>query len=231
MRRILITGTTRGLGHSLAEHYLRAGDRVIGCARGAATIEHERYSHHLVDVTDEKAVSALFREIAREYGGLDALINNAGVASMNAFALTPAASARRILETNVLGPMLFSHGGLRLLRKSPAARIVNVTSIAVPLRLDGEAVYAASKSAVETFTRVVARELGAFGITCNAVGPSLIPTKLTKGVPAEKAQRLIAAQSVPRQATPADVATVVDFFLKPESDLITGQVIYLGGFG
>ena len=230
MRRVLITGTTRGLGRFLAEHYLAAGNRVIGCGRGVSTLQHEQYRHHVVDVSDEVSVAELFGVIRREENGLDVLINNAGTASMNAFALTPPRSTRKVLETNALGTMLMSHAALRLLRRSTHGRIVNLTSIAVALTLSGEAVYAASKSAVETFTRVVAKELGPLGITCNAVGPSLIPTALTSGVPAEKAQRLLAEQAIPRQATPNDVANVIDFFVRPESDLVTGQVVYLGGF-
>jgi 3-oxoacyl-[acyl-carrier protein] reductase len=230
-RRILITGTTRGLGQALAEHYLAAGDEVIGCGRGPSAIEHQRYVHHVVNVSDEQSVAALFDAIRKGAGGLDVLINNAGAASMNAFALTPPASARRVIDTNFFGSVLLTHGALRLLRRSPAPRIVNVTTIAVPLRLDGEAVYAASKSAVETFTRIMARELGPMGITCNAVGPSVIRTRLTEGIPADKRQALLDRQAIRREATAADVINVVEFFLRPDSGMVTGQIVYLGGFG
>jgi len=103
--------------------------------------------------------------------------------------------------------------------------------VAVPLRLEGEAIYAASKSAVEMFTRIVAREAGALGITCNAVGPCPIKTRLTDNVPSEKIQRLIDRQAIRRWAEFEDVANLVDFFLRPESAMITGQVVYLGGAG
>jgi 3-oxoacyl-[acyl-carrier protein] reductase len=229
-RRLLITGATRGIGRHLAEHYLALGDMVVGCGRGAATIAHPCYAHHAVDVTSEDAVAGMLSAIRAAHGGLDILINNAGAASMNAFLLTPPSTTRRIVDINVVAPMRLTHGAVRLMRRSGAARIVNLTTIAVPLRLDGEAVYAASKAAIESFTRIVAKELGPMGITCNAVGPSVIRTKLTEGVPAEKLKRLLAAQAVPREATAADVANVIDFFLKPESGLVTGQVVYLGGF-
>jgi 3-oxoacyl-[acyl-carrier protein] reductase len=118
-----------------------------------------------------------------------------------------------------------------MMRKSPAARIVNISTVAVPLRLEGEAVYAASKSALETFTRIAAKEVAPFGITCNAVGPCPIRTKLTAGVPDKKIQTIIDAQAVRRWAVPADVVNVIDFFLRPESAMVTGQVVYLGGVG
>lgn len=231
MRRILISGTTVGLGKELAEHYLRQGDIVIGCGRSESSLTHERYTHHRVDVTDEHAVRSLFADIRQQVGSLNVLINNAGVAAMNAVALMPAASVRTVVNTNFVGAVLLTHGAIRLFRRQPVARIVNISSIAVPLRLEGEAVYAASKSALETFTRVLAKEIGPLGITCNAVGPCVLPTRLTRGVPAEKLQRLIRGQAVRREGTPADVANVIDFFLRQESDLITGQIVYLGGYG
>jgi 3-oxoacyl-[acyl-carrier protein] reductase len=227
----LITGTSRGIGAALAEHYLACGDSVIGCGRSPATLTHERYTHCEVDVTDAKAVDRVFRELKARTRTLDVLINNAGVASMNAIALTPVDVARRVIETNFLAAFNFTRESMRMMRRSPAARIVNVTTVAVPLRLEGEAVYAASKSALETFTRIAAREVAPFGITCNAVGPCPIRTKLTAGVGDQKIQALIDRQAVRRWAVPADVVNVVDFFLRPESSMVTGQVVYLGGVG
>lgn len=229
--RILITGTTRGLGRYLAEHYLGQGAHVVGCGRTPATITHDRYTHFCLNVSDDAAVRAVTTEVRSRLGGLDVLINSAGTASMNAFALTPIASMRRVVDTNFLGAATMTHAALRLLRQSTAGRIVNVTTIAVPERLAGEAVYAASKAALEMFTRVLAKEIGPMGITCNAVGPSVIRTALTAGVAPEKLDQLLRRQAVGREATPADVANVVDFFLRPQSSLITGQVVYLGGFG
>jgi 3-oxoacyl-[acyl-carrier protein] reductase len=230
-RRVLITGASKGLGAALAQHHLDRGDLVIGCGRAAASIEHERYTHHRVDVADEAAVRGMFQEVRKRHGGLDALINNAGVASMNPVALTPLDSVRRMLDTNFVGVFLCTHAALRLLRGSPAGRIVNLTTIAVPLRLEGEAIYAATKSAVETFTRVTAKEVAPLGITCNAVGPSPVKTALTGNVPAAKMDALLARMAPPRWAEASDVINIVDFFLRPESGMVTGQVIYLGGAG
>lgn len=230
-RRILITGASRGIGAELAKRYLGRGDVVIGCARGKASVSDDRYTHVELDVTSEPDVRALFADIRRKHGGLDILINNAGVASMNPVALTPYASARRIVETNILGTFLFTHAAVRLLRHSTAGRIVNLSTVAVPFRLEGEALYAASKSAIETFTRIVAREVSSWGITCNAVGPSPVKTSLTRGVGDDRIQRLIERQAIQRWAEFDDVGNVVDFFLRAESGMITGQVIYLGGVG
>jgi len=230
-RHVLITGASRGIGAHLVRHHLAHGDVVIGCARGEGAVAHDSYTHVELDVTDETAVRGLFGDVRKRFGGLDILINNAGIGIMNPVMLTPYDSARQIMGTNFLGTFLFTHGALRLLRSSRAGRIVNFTTVAVPFRLDGEAVYAASKSAVETFTRIVAREAAPFGVTCNAVGPCPVRTQLTAGVGAERIERLIARQAIPRWAEPEDVANVIDFFLKPESSMVTGQIVYLGGAG
>jgi 3-oxoacyl-[acyl-carrier protein] reductase len=230
-RRVLITGANRGLGRALAEHHLALGDRVVGCSRSESDLAHEHYTHVTMDVADEAAVLRLFKDVRGSLGGLDALINNAGVASMNPIALTPLASARRVIDTNLLGTFLFTRSAVRLLRGAPAARIVNLTTIAVPMRLEGEAVYAATKSAIETFTRITAREVAPFGITCNAVGPSPVKTALTERIPEDKIKALMARQAINRWADACDVINVVDFFLHPGSAMVTGQVIYLGGNG
>ncbi len=228
-RNILITGTSRGLGKSLAEFFLEKGDTVFGCARSTSTIEHDHYHHYKLDITSAKEVADFFFQLQKTIRHLDGLINNAGVASMNAFALTPDTSYQKIFSVNVQGTYLFCQKALRLLKKSQHPRIINMTTVAVPLQLAGESLYAASKSAVEKLTQIIAKEYGYFNITCNAIGPSPIDTNLIKSVPKNKIQELLERQAVQKQATPKDVINVADFFMRPESDLISGQIIYLGG--
>ena len=231
-RRILVTGASRGLGLALVEHFLAAGDRVVGCSSSPeGSVAASGYVHVRADVTNEQDVERLFARTREELGGLDVLVNNAGVAAMNPVALLPASRARQVLDVSVIGTFLCSRAAIRLLRASPAPRIVNLSSVAVPLRLEGEAVYVAAKAAVESFTRVLAKEVGPLGITCNAVGPCPVPTQLTSGVPPRKLDALVARQAIPRMGTPADVVNVVEFFLAPASGMVTGQVVYLGGVG
>jgi 3-oxoacyl-[acyl-carrier protein] reductase len=229
--KILVSGASRGLGLALVEHLLEGGHDVIGCARSAAALSHDRYAHVVTDVTSEPDVDRLFHDVRQRFGALDVLINNAGWGSMLPVALTPVDTARRIVDANFLSTFMMTRAALRLLRRSASGRIVNVSSIAAPLRLEGEAVYAAAKSAIETFTRVTAKEVGAWGITCNAVGPSPIRTRLIAGVPEGKLQALIDRQAIRSWAEPQDVVNVVDFFVRPESRMITGQIVYLGGYG
>ena len=108
-------------------------------------------------------------------------------------------------------------------------RIVNFTTVAVPLKLEGEAIYASTKAAVKTLTEVLAREFATYGITVNAIGPTPIATDLIKNVPKEKIDALVNSQAIKRLGQFEDVSNVVDFFLQPKSEFITGQTLFLGG--
>lgn len=228
-RTLIITGASKGIGLHLVRHYLAAGWRVAGCSRGAAGLEHADYTHHTVDVGDEAAVVRMVREVVRQAGGIDALINNAGIAAMNHVLTTPGATATRIMDTNFTGSFLFLRETAKIMVRRKAGRIINFTTVAVPLQLEGEAIYAASKAAVETLTRVAARELGSANITVNAIGPSPILTDLIKAVPESKIRALLARQALPRLGTFDDVTNVTDFLLSERSGGITGQIIYLCG--
>lgn len=226
---MLVTGTRKGLGRYIAEYYLAKGHIVVGCSREDADLKHERYKHFNADVADEKAVKPIFTYLRKEHGGLDYMINNAGIASMNHALLTPLSTLDSIFSTNVKGTFLFCREAARLMQKKMTGRIVNMTTVATPLMLEGEAVYAASKAAVLSLTQVLARELAPFNITVNSVGPTPVKTDLIRSVPQQKLDALLARQAIPRFGEPEDVVNVIEFFLKKESSFVTGQNIYLGG--
>ncbi len=225
----LITGTRKGIGRFLAEQFAAKGHAVVGCSREQPDWTAPNYFHVCCDVSDEPAVLKLFAAVRERYGRLDHLINNAGIASMNHCLLTPVGTVRRVLETNVVGSFLFCREAARLMQRRNFGRMVNFSTVATPLKLEGEAVYAASKAAILSLTEVLARELAPFGITVNAVGPTPIETDLIKSVPKDKMERLIARQAIPRYGTFEDVLNVIEFYLSQRSGFITGQNVYLGG--
>jgi 3-oxoacyl-[acyl-carrier protein] reductase len=226
----LITGTRTGIGRFLVDHYLEQGHLVFGCSRNAFTESIPGYEHFCLDVADESAVKNMMLAVRQKCGRLDNLINSAGIAATSHFLLTPAETILRVYKTNVVGGFLFTREAAKLMKKQQRGRIVNFSSSAVPLKLAGEAAYASSKAALVSLTEILARELASFGITVNAVGPTPIETDLIRAMPPDKVKDVISRQPIQRLGTFADVANVIDFFLRPESDFITGQVIYLGGF-
>lgn len=226
---VLITGTRKGIGRFLAEYYINSGYFVVGCSRGDSDFLHENYKHFCADVTDELEVKKIFNFISREYSRLDILINNAGIASMNHSLLTPISTAKKILDTNVIGTFLFSREAAKLMRKGKFGRIINFATFAVPFKLEGEAIYAASKAAVISLTEILSREYAVFGITVNAVAPPAVKTDLVKGVPKDKMDGLLNRQSIKRYGTPEEVCSVIDFLINPNNSMVNGQVVYMGG--
>jgi 3-oxoacyl-[acyl-carrier protein] reductase len=228
-RVIVITGTSKGIGESLALSYLENGDIVVGCSRSASSITHENYRHICLEVNDEKKVIKMIRSTKKEFGKIDILLNNAGIASMNHFLTTSLSSIEKIFATNFVGTFLFSREVAKVMMKQKYGSIVNYTTIASPLRLEGEAIYASSKSAVETLTQTISKELAPFNITVNAIGPTPIKTDLIKAIPESKIKELIEKQTIKRLGEFEDIKNVIDFFTDKKSNFITGQIIYLGG--
>ena len=226
---MVITGTRKGIGRYLAEYYVAQGYRVFGCSRGESEFTLEGYRHFALDVADEAACKKMFAEIRREVGAVHVLLNNAGIASMNHVLVTPLSTVHNILNTNVVGTFLFCREAAKLMRPSEPGRIVNFATVAAPLKLEGEALYAASKAAIVSLTEIMARELSPRNITVNAVGPTPIKTDLIRSVPEDKMRRLLDRQAIPRFGEFRDVSNVIDFFIRNESDFVTGQTIYLGG--
>jgi 3-oxoacyl-[acyl-carrier protein] reductase len=226
MDTVIVTGASRGLGRHCAEQLSTRGHRVIGFGRnpdGSAPFEMRP-----LDVADSQAVASAFRDLRRDTS-VYALINAAGIASMNLVVTTPAETVRRIIETNLLGTIFCSQQIAPAMIRRGSGRIINFSTLGVPLAIKGEAIYIASKAGVEGFTRVFAREVAPHGVTVNAVAPGPIETALIAKVPKEKVDAVVQQQIIPRQATPEDVWNIISLLLSGEGSMISGQTIHVGG--
>lgn len=227
----LITGTSRGIGAHLARDFVQHGYTVVGCSRGPAPdVPKERYRHITADLGDEASVLEMFKQIRSEFGRLDVAVNNAAInPALSLTAMTPYKSAEAAFQVNVLGTFLVCREAAKLMMRHKSGRIINMSSMAVRHEVSGEAVYTATKAAVNAFTRVLAKELYPLGITCNVVAPSAIETELMSAIDPAALREVLKRNAVPDLGTFEDVSNTIRFLLQPESRAVTGQIIYLGG--
>jgi 3-oxoacyl-[acyl-carrier protein] reductase len=226
MDTIIVTGASRGIGLHCAKQLHVEGYRVVGIARRFD--EKPAYEVRTADVSDHSSLTTALRDLERDRS-VCALINAAGIASMNLLLTTPSQTIKRIVETNLLGTIYTSQLVSHALVRRGSGRIINFSSIAVAIGLQGESVYVASKAGVEGFTRSFAREMAPHGVTVNAVAPGPIDTDLIANVPSEKLQAIVDRQVIPRKASVEEVWQIVRMLLSPAGAMLSGQVFHVGG--
>ena len=223
---IIVTGASRGIGFAICERLQELGMQVLGIAR---SVEDLPFPAVVCDVTDYEALKMVSREIRAEGTKVTALINAAGIASMNLALTTPPEVTARLINVNLLGTIFASQSFAPLMIREKFGHIINFSTIAVSLSLKGESVYSASKAGVESFTKTLARELSDFGITVNCVSPGPIDTDLIRGVSRSQISNIVSAQIVQKQLTTSDVADLIEILLDVRSKNLTGHILHLGG--
>ena len=226
---VLVTGSRRGVGRLLTDHFLREDAIVVGFARGDATVEHDRYHHVQVDITDVEAIQKAFVSVRQTVPRVDILVNNAAVLTSQYSMIMAPNSAKQMVETNLLAPFFISRECAKIMRKNKWGRIVNVGSMAASLEPAGDSIYAACKSALATMGNVMAKEYASFNVTCNTVAITAIETEMLAQLPKDKIDEIIRQLPIPRYACADDITNVVDFFASPASSYITAQTVFLGG--
>ena len=233
----LVTGASRGIGAAIALELAQRGLKVIGTAttdEGAATVTKALSAHPgckgaTLDVNDAAAAEALIDSIVKEHGGLQVLVNNAGITrDMLAMRLKDE-DWDAVLDTNLKAVFRMSRAVMRTMMKQRYGRIINITSVVGSSGNPGQANYAAAKAGVAGMTRALARELGSRAITVNCVAPGFIQTDMTSALPEEQRKALLGQIPLGHLGQPADVAHAVAFLASPQAGYVTGQEIHVNG--
>lgn len=241
-RVVLITGAAQGIGRVLAQSFCAAGHKVVLAdlnldkAQASANDCKAAGGQAMavaVDVADEASVGAMAKRVGEEFGGVDVLINNAAIFStlkMQPFDEIPLEVWEAVQRVNVTGPFLCTRALVPGMKERGFGRIIHVSSGAVTLGRPNYLHYTTSKAAVIGMTRSMARELGPFGITVNAVLPGSVSTEVEREtVTPETKQRIVQLQCIPRGQTPEDLVGVMHFLASDGSAFMTGQSLTVDG--
>ncbi len=231
---VLITGTSRGVGLTIANHFLDNGATVIGLSRNQSfVISSPKYFHYDVDLSDPQAIIDCFRKnISKNFRNIDILVNNAAVMTSQYSMIMPIKNAIEMVNTNLLGVFTVSRETAKLMRSKSPSRIINIGSMASSLEPIGDSIYAATKSAIITLANIMAKEFTSYNVTCNTIGITAIDTDMLHShneTAQVKIKEIIASLPIPRLAENDDILNVIDFFSSERSSYITAQTIYLGG--
>ncbi|AEG93955.1 3-oxoacyl-ACP reductase FabG [Ramlibacter tataouinensis] len=233
----LVTGASRGIGAAIAAELAARGLKVVGTATtddgaakiGAALAAHAGCRGAKLDVNDAAAAEALVESVAKEHGGLQVLVNNAGITrDMLAMRLKDE-DWDAVLDTNLKAVFRMSRAVMRTMMKQRYGRIVNITSVVGASGNPGQANYAAAKAGVAGMTRALARELGSRGITVNCVAPGFIATDMTASLPEEQHKALLGQIPLGALGRPQDVAHAVAYLASPQAGYVTGQELHVNG--
>jgi 3-oxoacyl-[acyl-carrier protein] reductase len=232
----VVTGGSRGIGRSIAAHLAEAGARVAVVARdearakaAAAELSGEGHAGFGCDVADGGAVDALVKQVEKDLGSLDVLVNNAGVTGDNLLVRLSDDEWDRVLDTNLKGTFNTIRAASRGMMRRRDGRIINITSVVGLTGNKGQANYAASKAGVIGLTKSVAKELASRNILCNAVAPGYIETEMTAELGESVREALLGQIALGRLGRGDDIASVVRFLAGPGAAYITGQVIVVDG--
>jgi len=239
-RVVLITGASRGIGAAIAETFANAGyDIAINCLNqemlesGGVQVAEKCRAYgskaecFIADVSDFDACEKMVDEVAAKMGGIDVLINNAGITRDGALVRMGEEQFDAVIEVNLKSVFNMTRHVASLMMKKRFGRIINMASVAGVGGNKGQINYAASKAGIIGITKTTAKELGSRNITCNAIAPGIIESAMTASLPDKIKEGMIEATSLKRFGTPQHVADTALFLA--ENDYITSQVILVDG--
>jgi 3-oxoacyl-[acyl-carrier protein] reductase len=235
----LVTGSGRGLGKAIALKLARMGANIVlndietSDSVDATADEFKSAGYNVAvatgDVRKEEDVKRMIKVPLDTFGGLDILVNNAGITKDKPMLMMPEQDWDDVLDINLKGAFLCTKAAARVMIKQKSGKIINIASVAGQYGNPGQANYSASKAGLIGLTKTTAKELAPRGITCNAVAPGMIESKMTEVLPEEIKQNYLKNIALGRFGTPEDVANVVGFLASGDSDYVTGQIIDIDG--
>jgi 3-oxoacyl-[acyl-carrier protein] reductase len=235
---VVVTGASRGIGRSIAVELARQGATVIGTATSESGAEGITAALKeaggqgrgaVLDVTDAAASEAFIDSVVKEFGGLNVLVNNAGITKDQLAMRMKDDEFDAVIDTNLRAVFRLSRAVLRPMMKARGGRIINITSVVASSGNPGQANYAAAKAGVAGMTRALAREIGSRGITVNCIAPGFIDTDMTKVLPEAQRAALTAQIPLGRLGSPEDIAHAVAFLASPHAGYITGTTLHVNG--
>ena len=233
----LVTGASRGIGAAIAQELAVRGYRVIGTATtpegagriGTALAAYPGCQGASLDVNDGPAVDALIDRIVQEQGGLQVLVNNAGITRDQLAMRMKDDDWDAVIDTNLKAVFRVSRAAIKPMMKQRFGRIISITSVVGASGNPGQVNYAAAKAGVAGMARALARELGSRGITVNCVAPGFIDTDMTANLPEAQQKALQSQIPLGRLGKPADIAHAVAYLASKEAGYVTGQELHVNG--
>jgi 3-oxoacyl-[acyl-carrier protein] reductase len=232
MKPVLVTGATRGLGLAIAVRLLQDDYKVLATGR-AETDEiaelklryPDRFQFFAFDLSQTDDLASFVKTLTDAHGHLYGLVNNAALGVDGVLGTMHNADIERVMRVNAIAPIILTKYASRSMMLSRQGRIINISSIIASTGFSGLAAYAASKAALEGFTRSLAREVGALGITVNAIAPGFMKTAMTDSLQGDKLSSILRRSPLKRLATTDDAAASVSFLLSKDATAITGTVL------
>jgi len=232
MKKVFITGASRGIGNAIAKSLLKENYTVIGTATSSKGVEQliaEGIQGYKLELDDLERINASWEKISDEHLDIDILINNAGFTRDNLILRMSEDEWNDVMNVHLNGMFRITKRLLKPMLKKRWGRVINLSSTSAVLGNKGQANYAAAKAGIEAFSRSLASEVGTRGITVNAVAPGFINTDMTELNSSVVEEELIKKIPLGRFGETSEIAHLVNFLCSEESSYITGQTIHING--
>lgn len=227
----LIVGASGNIGETIALKLSQLGYRLAltHSPRSAPTIDIPSANWYQVDVSNSSQVTELVAKIRNDFGACPDLIYCAGIVKDSAISITSDEIWHSVINANLNGAFYFVREIAKKIVMEDDGRIILIGSVSATKGNPGQLSYSASKGALESMCRVIATELGRYGVTCNVVSPGIIESQMIQDTPSKSVEMLLKKTPLRKIGKPEDIANLVDYLLKPEARYITGQVIQVDG--